>query len=252
MSTSFQLPQNQAPTDPTLADALNLLKKDIFLNINCHHIGTVQSFDSIKQRATATVNYKKTFFKLNTATKVYNPVLIDYPMLIDCPVVCLGGGPTASTFPIIQGDECLVLFNDRDMDNWYQGGGNGAVATPRLHSFADGIILVGLRSLANRLTFYDPTRYVMRGGSARLGVNPTNNKVLLTNVAPIGSDGDALSYSTTLNTLLQNLVTEIRTLIATVGVINGAVPGPPVVPAFITAIDTNVIATATAIAGLLE
>lgn len=147
--------QNLIPNEPMLADLLNLFKKDLLLGFNCHHIGTIQSFNSVKQTATATINYKKTYFKPNSVTGLYDPVLVDYPVLLDSPVVCLGGGGSSLTFPIASGDECLVLFNDRDIDNWFSGSSNGAVATPRLHSFSDGIIVVGLRSMANVIINYN-------------------------------------------------------------------------------------------------
>lgn len=169
--------QNLIPNEPSLKDLLDLLQKQIMLTLNCHHIGTVQSFDATKQTATVTINYKKTYFQLNPATGLYDPILKDYPILADCPVIALGGGAAALTFPIQAGDECLVLFNDRSLDNWFQGGTGSAVATPRLHSFSDGIILVGLRSLPNALTNYDTARAVLRNGSTLVGVGSSLVKI---------------------------------------------------------------------------
>jgi len=165
-----QLGQNQIPNDPQLKDLLDLLKKDMFLNLNSHHLATIQSFDPLKQTATATINYKQTYFQKNLFSGVYEPVLVDYPVLLDCPVICLGGGLGSLTFPITTGDECLVMFNDRDIDNWFKGSSNSGVATPRLHSFSDGIIIVGVRSLANVLVDYD---------SDAVALNYAGNKVRL-------------------------------------------------------------------------
>lgn len=174
--------QNLIPNEPELRDLLNLFKKEILLNLNCHHIGTIQTFDPTTQKATATINYKKTFFKPNPITGVYDPVLTDYPILIDCPVICLGGGLASLRFPIITGDECLVLFNDRDIDNWFAGGGSGgAVATPRLHSFSDGIILVGLRSLANVLPNYNASAFEVHYGTNKIVFDATTFKAELAN-----------------------------------------------------------------------
>ncbi len=157
------LPQNLIPNEPELKDLLDLHKKDIFLGLNCHAIATIQSFDPTQQTASATVNYKKTYFKPN-AQGVYRATLVDYPQLIDCPVLCLGGGAGSLRFPIAAGDECLVLFNDRDLDVWFQGSSSSAVATPRLHSFSDAIIIVGIRSLANVLTDYDSVNPQIKAG----------------------------------------------------------------------------------------
>jgi hypothetical protein len=159
-----QVQQNLIPNEPELKDLLALHKKDIFLSMNCHAIATIQSFDPTKQTASATVNYKKTYFKPDTAG-VYRPVLVDYPQLIDCPVIFLGGGGSVLTFPVAAGDECLVMFNDRDMDKWFQGASSSAVATPRLHSFSDAIIMVGLRSLANSVEDFDAENPQIKSGN---------------------------------------------------------------------------------------
>ena len=51
--------------DPTLKDLLDLLKRDIFLTLKCHDIGTIQSFDKTTQTATVTINYQKTYMRPN-------------------------------------------------------------------------------------------------------------------------------------------------------------------------------------------
>ena len=157
---------NQTIARPDLQDVLNLLKRDILLNLNSHHIGKIQSFDSTTQTAKATIVYKKVFSKRNALTGIYNNELIDYPILLDCPVIFLGGGLASLTFPITAGDECLVLFNDRDIDNWYKGGSGTGPATARLHSMADGLIIVGVRSLATALTGFDTDSVTLRYGTA--------------------------------------------------------------------------------------
>lgn len=149
----------QTPNDPDLADALNLLQKQIFLNLNCHHVATIQEFDALTQRAKATINYTKTYFRPISGATTTETVQVSYPVLVDCPVIVLGGGQGSIQFPITKGDECLALFNDRDIDNWLQGTTTQPVNSGRLHSFADAILLVGVRSLPNVLTSY-PTDHV--------------------------------------------------------------------------------------------
>lgn len=162
--TASTIQQNLIPNEPELKDLLNLFRKDVLLGLNCHAIATIQNFDASAQTASATINYKRTYFKPDPATGVYGPTLVDYPQLIDCPVICLGGGGGALTFPITQGDECLALFNDRDLDNWYAGSSSSGVATPRLHSFSDAVLLVGLRSANTKLDDYNPDNPELRSG----------------------------------------------------------------------------------------
>ena len=253
MSSTLQ--QIQIPNDPDLKDLLDLLRKDIFLNLNVHHIGVVQSFDIDNQTAQVTIAYPKTYYKLNSKTNQYDPVQVDYPVLLDCPIISLGGGNAAVTLPITAGDECLVLFNDRNFNNWWNGGAGAQVATARLHSFADAIILVGLRSSGNILANYDPNRGVLRGISGVVGVS---DKVLITNDTPSIGGGGTLSYSTTLNTLLQSLITDLKTLIAQTAAITvtpGTLAGPsspPLNAGAINAVSSSLTSVATQIAGLLE
>ncbi len=165
--------QNFVPNEPELKDVLNLLKKEILLKLNCHAIVTVQSFDKDAQTATATVNYKRTYFERDAVSGTYSPVPVNYPVMVDCPVMFLGGGNSALTFPVAKGDEALALFNDRDMDNWFAGSSGSVVATSRLHAFSDGILLVGLRSQANVIPDFngDAAEFRTKSGSARVVVH---------------------------------------------------------------------------------
>lgn len=147
--------QNLIPQDNLqLADWGMYLSKQIKLDLNCHHIGTIQSFNSIDQTAYVTVNYKKTSLSIDDFGNT-SYVNADYPMIINAPVVVLGGGGGLLTFPIASGDECLIMCNDRDIDNWFQGSSSSANATGRLHAFTDAIILVGLRSTPNIILDYN-------------------------------------------------------------------------------------------------
>ena len=252
--------QPSIPTEVGLTDTLNLLKKEIFLSFNAHHIGSIVSFDIASQTATASINYTKTFYQA-AENGLYRAFPVEYPNLTDAPVIVLGGGAGALTFPIQEGDECLVLFNDRDLSNWLQDGAGGPLATSRLHSFSDGIILVGIRSLLNSLADYDSARVALRGGPGVIGVNPTSTppgKLLLTNASPTGSGG-SYTYATTLGTMLASLTSQLGSLVTAIAAITvtgvtsgGSVSGVPANAAAITAIGTQISATAAQIAGLLE
>lgn len=147
--------QNLVPSEVDLNDTLNLFKKNLLLRFNCHHVAKVQSFNKVTQTASVTINYKKSF-SLPNSMGVYSEKLVDYPILASCPVIFVGGGGGCLTFPVEQGDDCLVLFNDRDIDNWFSGSSTSAPQTSRLHSFSDGLIIVGPRSMNNLIpTFSD-------------------------------------------------------------------------------------------------
>lgn len=168
---------NAIPSKPNLKDLLDYWKKDIKLDLTCHHVGTVKSFNALNQTATAMINYTKTFqtFPSVGGTQINTP---SYPQLVECPVICLGGGPGYLTFPIASGDECLILFNDRDFDNWFAGSSSSPPNTNRLHSFADAIILVGVRSMPNVLVGYDQNAVTLANGSNNIKIS--SNKIIAT------------------------------------------------------------------------
>jgi hypothetical protein len=170
--------KNRIQPQYSLRDLLDLVKKELMLTLNCHAIATVQSFDATKQTVTATLSYKQAYEQRDPRSGKYSTVLMNYPLLIDCPAIVLGGGGGALTFPIAAGDDCLILFNDRDMDNWFAGAANGDLASSRLHSMADGIALVGIRSLQNSLEDYDEERVALAYNGGKIGVS---EKILIKN-----------------------------------------------------------------------
>lgn len=68
-------------------------------------------------------------------------------LLLDVPVLFQGGGGYTLTFPIVAGDEALIVFSSRCLDAWWQSGGVQVQAELRMHDLSDGFALVGLRSL---------------------------------------------------------------------------------------------------------
>lgn len=235
-------PLNRTNVNPTLQDVLNLLKKDILLNLNCHAIATVQSFDPVTQTLSATLNYKKTYLAPDAVTGVYSQISVNYPILQQCPVIVLQGGIGSLTFPIAAGDTCLLLFNDRDIDDWFTSGQVGPVATPRLHAFSDAIALVGLSPLVDPIINYDPARVVLSLGTTKVAVG--DSKVEISNAL------------FTLNGLLQDLVTEVKNLVNATAEITVTCPagtsGVPLNASTIIAVAATLTDTATEIGELLE
>jgi hypothetical protein len=129
----------------------------IVRQINCHQIGTIQSFDSLTQTAVVSINAKKLIS--DTPVEMWR----DYPPLVDVPVIILSGGGSCITFPINTGDECLLLFNDRDIDNWFKNSGINTYNTYRTHDLSDAIAIVGLKSTPNMLSSYNNTMPEIQG-----------------------------------------------------------------------------------------
>lgn len=181
--TPPQIPLSLKVANPKLKDVLDALKTDIFQSLNCHAVGTI---NSVTQNANVhgglltvnvSVNYTKQWWQLQPNGN-YASFNSEYPQLIDCPLVVMGGGNANINFPVGVGDQCLVFFNDRDLNNWmYQplAGFSGPPASTRKHSISDAIAMVGFKKITN----YDPTHAQFTNGNAVVGIaNDSGNGLI--------------------------------------------------------------------------
>lgn len=76
---------------------------------------------------------------------------VTLPLLLDVPIVFPTGGGFTLTFPVVVGDECLVIFSSRCIDAWWQSGGIQVQAELRMHDLSDGFAIVGPRSQPRKL-----------------------------------------------------------------------------------------------------
>jgi hypothetical protein len=122
---------------PDLNMLLMNLKKDIFTNLNCIQIGKIDTYDKVTQSCTIKIQVKRVIN--DTESK-------EYPLLVDCPVFVLQGGGAYIDMPIKKDDYCLILFNDRDIDIFWNDENLAEPNTNRKHSLSDGFALVGINS----------------------------------------------------------------------------------------------------------
>jgi len=195
---------------PELRDVLQAFRREIFASLKCAIPGIIDSFNAITQTATIKVAMQAT---VGTEVK-------DYPLLVDCPVVVMGGWGAYITFPIHAGDTCLVLFSDRALDNWYATGNVVPPAQQRQHSLADGIALVGIHNLANPIENYsaDAAEFRFAGGKVRITndgqINLTSAGGAVIDMNTLVSFGNA---ETTLKTILDEIITDLTSWVDTRG-----------------------------------
>ena len=188
--------------EPTLIETLQALKADINKNLYCHMPGRIQSFNGTNKTASIQILF---------AAERPDGTILQFPVLVVCPVFTYQGGGAAFQAPIASGDPCLVVFADRNIDAWYQ---NGATAVPfdqiggqpgRVHDLSDGMAFVGFNSLADALASYSTTEIRMIAGMTKVAINTNTNLITLANA------------TTSLLTLLQNLCTVLEALTVQVG-----------------------------------
>ena len=136
--------QSQVGDQQQSADALTDF---IFTNLRVSMPGIVQSFDPIS--VTCTV---QPAIKCSQPDDAGNEVSASLPLLTDIPVIFPRGGGCTITFPVQEGDECLIIFSDRCNDFWWQSGGIQEPADDRQHDLSDAFIIVGPQSQAKKIS----------------------------------------------------------------------------------------------------
>lgn len=125
---------NQTVVPPGLDDILKEYQENTFANINCVQIGRIEKVND-NQTCEISIQVKR---------RIPNGETINYPVLVDCPYFVLSGGKSYIDMPIKSGDYCIILFNDRNIDNWWSTANVTEPETKRKHSLSDGIAIVGI------------------------------------------------------------------------------------------------------------
>lgn len=77
---------------------------------------------------------------------------VNYPLLVDVPIVFPSAGGFTLTMPIAVGDEVLVIFASRCIDSWWQSGGIGRPMEARMHDLSDGFAIPGPKSQPKKIS----------------------------------------------------------------------------------------------------
>lgn len=214
--------QTKSVITPRLADVLLNLKLDIFASLNCHMPGIIQSFDP----DACTCMIQPIFQR-----QLSDGTIITRPVLADCPVYFPAGGGARLTFPVKAGDQALILFQDRRIDEWCQSGAQSLPADVRMHDISDGIVIVGL----------DPT--------GDMGPVPTNKvqmsyhgstfEIDASGLKFIGTGGAEIDLQAAIATIKNNTTTLLTLMNGFITLLEGLqVTGPlALTPAFIALLE---------------
>lgn len=140
---------NSINENKTFSQFAEAILHNISVSLNCIKIGEIVSFDKNEQTATV-----KVLHRMDSNYDLELDKTVEYPPLQKVPVVVLQGGGSVITFPIKAGDQCLLLFCDYMIDNWWISGGVGASDFPRRHDLSDAIAIVGLQALPKAIQGY--------------------------------------------------------------------------------------------------
>lgn len=142
--------------------------------------GVIQSFDP--ENLTCVVEIS--VFSAKTEGTSIDRLSVDnvfYPLILDAPIVFPRGGGVTLTFPVKEGDECLVVFADRCIDFWWQSGNVQNGSRGRMHDYSDAFVIPGPQSQAKKISGISTTAAQLRtdDGSAFIEV-ASNGAVTIT------------------------------------------------------------------------
>ena len=113
----------------------NIIKKVNF-NLRCCIPGVIQQYDSKTNTASIQPAIREEIVNEDNTVSYLN-----LPMLINVPVLIPGGSSCGITFPLSFGDECLVLFSDLSIDNFWVKGNVQNPIEVRRHDLSDGLAI---------------------------------------------------------------------------------------------------------------
>lgn len=139
------MPFEQMKNEADLLQLFKLFEEKLSYNtINCVRVGIVEEYDP-----------KTRIAKINIANKLVTGVNSDGTQKtqnyapIYSKVWFFGWKDTGITHPILQGQEGILLFNDRELESWYINGDINPLSYKRSHNLSDSIFICGLSSLPN-------------------------------------------------------------------------------------------------------
>lgn len=149
---------NQLGSTPDLGQIIKTSGLSIASELNCMRIAIVQEFYPEDLTVQVQIAGKKTV-GLNSdgsqRVREYAPI---YAKICYCnPFI---------TYPIKKGDECVLLFSDREIESWFINGDVNPEGYTRMHDLTDAVALFGIRSIPNMISILSDALHLFYGNSS--------------------------------------------------------------------------------------
>lgn len=141
--------------EPNIATLLDNYKRLAIRGVNCHRVGKITAFNSNDFTCTVRLLDKLTYFGQEED-------FIETPSL---PLIIQGTDTKHITFGDIVGSECIVHYNDTDIDNWLDTGEAYLPNTSRTHSFSDGFVELRPYNKTAVFTYYSGGLEIKNGNT---------------------------------------------------------------------------------------
>ena len=191
---------------------MHMSQDAIMSRLNVHNIGRIIEFDKNTQTCTVELMILKQF----------NDQIITPAPITQVPLIILGSGGGHITLPNPVGTICLLLFLDRNSDNFMETGEAYAPETSRMHDFTDCVALTTFKTAINPIENYDENAITIFNDGLIEEVRKISFIKVYPNIIQIQTAdsanitlNDKVSISNTsqnLGTLIQSLITAIKDL----------------------------------------
>lgn len=198
---------NQLSSTPTLLQTLKNVSGRTSEDIFCMRIGFIEEFHPEDLTAIVRIAAKKTIGQNKDGTQQVR----DYALISAKVCYCT---PYA-TFPLKQGDECLLFFADTEIESWFITGEALPEGYPRMHDITDAVAIVGIRSMPKMIEILADCLNLFYGTSnIALSENLINITAGTTQIANLqamnGASGNIVdSQGKTLAKVEYGIITEI-------------------------------------------
>ena len=142
---------------PNLTQTLDGYKRQGAYETNCMRIGIVRNVYYDDLTVDVQIANKKTLNINQDGTQN----VADFPIVRAKIVYC---NPFI-TNPIAAGDECVLIFADREIESWFISGDVSPEGYPRMHALTDCVALFGIRSLPKMITALTDCLHLFYGTS---------------------------------------------------------------------------------------
>lgn len=126
---------NSMNSNISLLTVLRALQDEIFASLNCMRIGVIDEILPNNEVKCSITNKK-----LMSVNEDGSSVWQNYPPIF-AKIYYTGSGENHITYPLTIGSPCLLLFNDREFNSYFETGEVSTLSDLRMHSLSDCICL---------------------------------------------------------------------------------------------------------------
>ena len=152
---------------------------------------------------------------------------IAYPIIENVPVIFPRAGEFFLTYPLANGDPCLVIFSERSLDLWKSVGGQLTPDDPRKFDLSDAIVIPGLYSFNEKIEGLSGNDVVFAFKGSKVTIKQDGNISIETS--------NKIAIGTQTNELL-DIVSQLMALLQG-STVMGSAFGGPLNPAFIAQVN---------------